>query len=112
MKSIQASAIAGVLLVMVSAGVSAQTPDDATNVLRSRLRTGDCVWVEINGIAVQTGRVLAVALGTLVGAGVGFALGLPLAAIGANEGTGTALDAFLWVKHTVYTRHASASSTE
>ncbi len=148
------SAIAGVLLVIVSAGVSAQAPDDATNVLRSRLRTGDCVWVEINGIAVRTGRVLdvtpgvlrltaggqedripvdsisrvqrkrnGVALGTLVGAGVGFALGLPLAAIGANEGTGTGkpllvmtaigagagagLDAFLWVKHTVYTRHTS-----
>jgi len=31
-----------------------------------------------------------IALGMLVGAGVGFALGLPIAAIGANEGTGVA----------------------
>ena len=60
-----------------------------------------------------------IALGMLVGAGVGFALGLPIAAIGANEGTGvagpllfmpgvgaavgTGLDALLWRKRTVYT---------
>ena len=60
-----------------------------------------------------------IALGMLIGAGAGFALGLPLADIGANEGTGvagpllfmtgvgaavgTALDAFLWRKRTIYT---------
>lgn len=60
-----------------------------------------------------------IVLGMLVGAGVGFALGLPIAAIGANEGTGTAgpllfmtgvgaavgtgIDALLWRKRTVYT---------
>lgn len=60
-----------------------------------------------------------IALGMLIGAGVGFALGLPIAAIGANEGTevaspllfmtgvgaavGTGLDALLWRKRTVYT---------
>ena len=65
-----------------------------------------------------------IVLGTLIGAGVGFALGLPIAAIGANEGTGVAspllfmtgvgaaagagLDAVLWRKHTVYTYQQSA----
>ena len=59
-----------------------------------------------------------IVLGALIGAGVGFALGLPIAAIGANEGTGvaspllfmtgigaavgTGLDAVLWRKRTVY----------
>ena len=65
-----------------------------------------------------------IVLGTLIGTGVGFALGLPIAAIGANEGTGVAsplvfmsavgaaagagLDALLWRKRTVYTHQQSA----
>jgi hypothetical protein len=65
-----------------------------------------------------------IVLGTLIGAGVGFALGLPIAAIGANEGTevaspllfmtgvgaaaGAGLDAVLWRKRTVYTQRQSA----
>lgn len=60
-----------------------------------------------------------IVLGMLIGAGVGFALGLPIAAIGANEGTevtspllfmtgvgaavGTGIDALVWRKRTVYT---------
>src|SRR5262249_51280235 len=65
-----------------------------------------------------------IVLGTLIGAGVGLALGWPLAAIGANEGTavaspllfmtsvgaaaGAGIDLFLWRKRTVYTYQEAA----
>ena len=151
-------AITAILLCTTSSVVFAQGSDDATAVLARRLRSGDRVWVETNGSAVRTGRVVDVApgilrlttdgweesipveriwrvqrkrngvlLGTLVGAGVGFfALGLPVAAIGANEGTatvgpllfatavgagtGAGLDALLSVKQTIYNRQQAAVS--
>ena len=80
--------------------------------------------IPVNSIWRVQRKQNGIVLGTLIGAGVGFALGLPIAAIGANEGTGVAspllfmtgvgaaagagLDALLWRKRTVYTYNQAA----
>jgi hypothetical protein len=75
--------------------------------------------IPISSIRQAQRKQNGIVLGMLIGAGVGFALGLPIAAIGANEGTevaspllfmagvgaavGTGIDALVWRKRTVYT---------
>jgi len=75
--------------------------------------------IPISSIRQVQRKQNGIVLGMLIGAGVGFALGLPIAAIGANEGTevaspllfmagvgaavGTGIDALVWRKRTVYT---------
>lgn len=97
--------------------------DVANGVLRLAADGGE-ESIPVSSIRQVQRKQNGIALGMLIGAGVGFALGLPLADIGANEGTsvarpllfmtavgaavGTGLDAFLWRKRTIYTSWQSA----
>lgn len=128
----------------------AQTTDGASTMLARRIRAGDRVWVEtpnalqkgrvidlsgetlrlrtdgqdydipVRRIVTVERKRNGVVLGTLIGAGVGFGLGLPLASLVHNEGgsaagaivsmtalgagAGAGLDALLSVRRTVYRR--------
>ena len=150
MKVTRLIAMPAVLVSFIAPAAFAQTANDTTNLLARRLRTGDRVWVETSNavqdgrvadlsgstlllddhgrqVQIPVERIVSVQrkrngvlLGTLIGAGVGFACGLPWGSLAANEGgsaagavtfltavgagAGAGLDALLSVKRTVYRR--------
>ena len=138
------------LLAGVTAPALAQPADGTSAILAQRLRAGDRVWVETHNmmqsgrvldlargiltvdddgrkVPIPVDRIVSiqrkrngVLLGTVIGAGVGFACGLPWASLAANEGdsgagavifltavgagAGAGLDALMSVRRTVYQR--------